>query len=333
MPSPWTLPKVSGLTCPGAVRTMRPMLRYFLYRVLWLIPTLLGMSLVLFLLMHLTPGSPLQPLGAANALPPDAQRNLAHAFGLDQPLWRQYLTFLWKAIHLDFGVSYVQNTRTVLEVIETGLPVSMELGGLALALAVAGGLSLGIVAAVNQNGPFDYLATFTAMLGVALPNFLLAFFLILAFVLGMHWLPHVRGLAEPRDYILPVIALALGPLAIIARYTRSSMVDVIRADYVRTARAKGLGERRVVLVHVLKNGLLPPITVIGPLLAAVLTGSPFVEFLFGVPGVGRYFLTSIQNRDYPMIMAVFLLYGLFLVVMNLLVDLAYGVVDPRIRFS
>jgi ABC-type dipeptide/oligopeptide/nickel transport system permease component len=171
------------------------------------------------------------------------------------------------------------------------------------------------------------------MLGVALPNFLLAIVLILVFVLGLHWLPHVRGLKEPADYVLPVIALTLGPLAIIARYTRSSIIDVIRSDYVRTARSKGLTEQRVVLVHVLKNGLIPPITVIGPLLAAVLTGSPFVEYLFSIPGVGRYFLTSIQSQDYPMIMGVFLLYGVFLIFMNLVVDVAYGFVDPRIRYS
>ena len=309
------------------------MLRYLVFRLLWIVPTLLGMSLILFTLAHLTPGSPLEPLGAANSLPPEAQKNLAHAFGLDRPLWQQYLTFLWKALHLDFGPSYSQTTRSVLEVIESGLPVSMEIGAIALALAVAGGIGLGIIAGVNQNGPFDYITTFLAMLGVAFPNFLLAILLILVFVLGLHWLPHVRGLREPQDYILPVIALGLGPMAIIARYTRSSIIDVIRSDYVRTARAKGLSEQRVVLVHVLKNGLIPPITIIGPLLAAVLTGSPFVEYLFGVPGVGRYFLTSIQNRDYPLIMGVFLLYGVFLVFMNLFVDLAYGVIDPRIRYE
>jgi ABC-type dipeptide/oligopeptide/nickel transport system permease component len=308
-------------------------LRYLVYRLLWVIPTLLGMSLVLFTLVHLTPGSPLQPAGAPNPLPPAMLQNLAHTYGLDKPLWQQYLTFVWRASHFDLGPSYTQNTRTVTEVIQSGLPVSMQIGGMALALAIIGGISLGVIAGVNQNGPFDYLTTFTAMLGVALPNFLLAVVLILIFVLGLHWLPHVRGLREPADYVLPVIALGLGPLAIIARYTRSSIIDVIRSDYVRTARAKGLTERRVVLVHVLKNGLIPPITVIGPLLAAVLTGSPFVEYLFGIPGVGRYFLTSIQNQDYPMIMGVFLMYGVFLIFMNLFVDLAYGVVDPRIRYS
>ncbi|MGI8553525.1 MAG: ABC transporter permease [Dehalococcoidia bacterium] len=310
------------------------MLRYTAYRILWMIPTLLGMSLILFALMHLTPGSPLDALVPnGNPLSPEQQKNLAHAFGIDKPVWQQYLIFLWKAIHLDFGVSFLQRTQTVREVVAHGLPISLLVGGYALALAIIGGLALGIFAAVNQNGPADYLTTFMAMLGVAFPNFLVAIFLILIFVIGLHWLPHVRGLEVPADYILPVIALGLGPLAIIARYTRSSMIDVIRSDYVRTARAKGLTERRVVMIHVLKNGLIPPITVIGPLIAAVLTGSPFVEKIFGIPGIGRYFLDSIISKDYPMIMAVFLLFGAFLVFVNLLVDLTYGLVDPRIRFS
>jgi peptide/nickel transport system permease protein len=309
------------------------MLRYTLYRVLWMIPTLLGMSLILFTLMHLTPGSPLQPLGNANPLPPDAQKNLAHAFGLDKPAWQQYLIFLWKAMHLDFGISFFQKTRTVREIVQTGLPVSIELGAWALGIAIFGGLTLGVVAAVNQNGPFDYLTTFLAMLGVALPNFLLAIFLILLFVLNLHWIPSVRFGNDPRDWILPVISLGLGPLGIIARYTRSSIIDVIRSDYVRTARSKGLSERRVILIHVLKNGLIPPLTIIGPIIAGILTGSPFVEYLFSVPGIGQYFLNSIIARDYPMIMAVFLLFGVFLVVMNLVVDLCYGFVDPRIQYS
>lgn len=309
------------------------MLRYIIYRLFWVIPTLLGMSLILFTLMHLTPGSPLQPLGNANPLPPDAQKNLAHAFGLDKPAWQQYLIFLWKAVHLDFGVSFFQQTRTVRQVIINQFPISLELGAWALGLAIFGGLGLGIAAAVNQNGPFDYLTTFLAMLGIAFPNFLLALLLILIFVLKLHWLPHVSGINGWRDWILPILALGLGPLALIARYTRSSMIDVIRSDYVRTARSKGMRERRVIFVHVLKNGLIPPITIIGPLIAGVITGSPFVEYIFSIPGIGQYFANSIIARDYPMIMAVFLLFGVILIGMNLLADLTYGLADPRIRFS
>lgn len=183
--------------------------RYIAWRLLQAIPTLLGMSLLLFVLMHLTPGSPLQPAGNANPLPPEAQQNLAHAFGLDKPLWRQYLLFLWKALHLDFGVSYFQETRTVREIIATQLPVSLELGALAFTFAIGGGLALGIFAAVNQNGPLDYLTSVLAMFGVACPNFLLAVLLILVFALALHWVPHVHGLSGPgglpqQSFLLPV---------------------------------------------------------------------------------------------------------------------------------
>jgi ABC-type dipeptide/oligopeptide/nickel transport system permease component len=171
------------------------------------------------------------------------------------------------------------------------------------------------------------------MLGVSLPNFVMAVVLITIFVLGLKLVPDTGGWRQPSDWILPTITLALGPLGIIARYTRSSMIDVIRSDYVRTARAKGLSGRRVILMHVLKNALIPPLTILGPIIAAVLTGSPFVEQIFRVPGMGRYFFESILARDYPVIMAVFLFFGVFLQLMNLVVDLLYGVVDPRIRFG
>ena len=309
------------------------MVRYSIHRLLQAIPTLLGMSLVLFALMHLTPGSPLQPAGNANPLPPDAQRNLAHAFGLDKPLWQQYLLFLWKALHLDFGVSYFQATRTVREIIATQLPVSLALGALALTFAAGGGLALGVLAAVNRNGPLDYLTSVLAMFGVACPNFLLAVLLILVFALALRWVPQVHGLSGLGGWVLPVIALGLGPLAILARYTRASLVETLNSDYVRTARAKGLAESRVILAHALKNALIPTVTVLGPLTAAVLTGSPFVETIFGIPGIGQFFLSSIQARDYPMIMGVYLVFGVFLVAANLVSDVACSILDPRIRLS
>ena len=204
---------------------------------------------------------------------------------------------------------------------------------MALAIAIVLGGALGILAAIHQNGPIDYACTFVAMLGVSLPNFVIAVLLIWVFVLIFKLIPMTGGWQTPADWILPTITLSLGPLAVIARYTRSSMIDVIRSDYVRTARAKGLDERRVVLIHVLKNALIPPLTILGPIIAAVLTGSPFVEIIFRVPGVGRYFVESITGRDYPVIMAIFIFYGVFLQVMNLVVDLLYGVADPRIRLG
>jgi ABC-type dipeptide/oligopeptide/nickel transport system permease component len=308
------------------------MLRYTVERILLIPPTLLAMSLVIFAVMHATPGSPLQPEGA-NPLSPAEQANLAQAWGLDRPLWEQYLIFLSKAVRLDFGVSYNYRTTPVTEIIARTFPVSLHLGTMAMLLAVVAGMALGILAAVNQNGPVDYACTFTAMLGVATPNFVLAVLLIIGFVMAIPLIPRTGGWASPVDWILPTVALAMAPLGTIARYTRSSMIDVIRADYVRTARAKGLDERRVMVGHVLKNALIPPVTILGPLFAALGTGSFFVEYIFRVPGMGRFFVQSLVARDYPMIMAVFLLYGAFLTLMTLAMDVVYAVLDPRIRFE
>jgi ABC-type dipeptide/oligopeptide/nickel transport system permease component len=309
-------------------------LRYIAERLIIMVPTIFALSIILFVMMRLTPGSPLQPLApGANALDPELQKNLAKAWGLDKPIPEQYVMYLNNAIHLDFGTSYVWRGRTVIEMLKPTFLVSTELGVVALALAIVVGGALGIIAAMNQNGPWDYLCTFVAMIGVSIPNFILAVLLIVILVLGLKLLPDTGGWQKPVDWVLPTITLAMGPLSIIARYTRSSMIDVIRSDFVRTARAKGMSERRVMLDHVLKNALIPPLTILGPLIAAVLTGSPFVELIFRVPGMGRYFIQSIVARDYPMIMAVFLFYGVFLQVMNLAVDLLYGVADPRIRYG
>jgi ABC-type dipeptide/oligopeptide/nickel transport system permease component len=309
------------------------MLRYTSFRVAWMVPTLLALSLITFIFMHATPGSPIQPDSANNPLTPAEQNVLKKAWGLDKPLWRQYFTFLGNAVRLNFGHSFTLKTRKVTDILKENILVSIELGVAALTLAVVGGLGLGIAAATNQNGPVDYLCSLTAMLGVAVPNFVLAIYLILFLVLGLHLIPHTGGWNDPVDVILPAIALAMAPLATIARYTRSSMIDVIRSDYVRTARAKGLTQRRVMLIHVTKNGLIPPLTIMAPIFAAVLTGSPAIETIFRVPGIGRYFVTSFTGRDYPMIMAIILLLGAFIAVLNLIVDLLYGVVDPRIRYS
>ncbi len=310
------------------------MARFVVERLIIMVPTIVVLSLILFVLMRLTPGSPLQPIAPnANPLNPEQQKNLAHEWGLDRPILEQYVTYVGRAVHLDFGNSYVYKSRSVMEILGPTFLVSLHLGVMALAIAILVGGTLGVVAAMNQNGPFDYLCTFVAMLGVSIPNFVLAVLLIVTFVLGLKLFPSTGGWRTPVDWVLPTITLSLGPLSVIARYTRSSVIDVIRSDYVRTARAKGLGERRVMLVHVLKNALIPPLTILGPLIAAVVTGSPFVEIIFRVPGMGRYFIQSITARDYPLIMAVFLFYGVFLQLMNLLVDLLYGVVDPRIRFG
>jgi ABC-type dipeptide/oligopeptide/nickel transport system permease component len=308
------------------------MVRYTVYRLLWIVPTVLAMALVTFLVMHATPGSPLDPVAeGANPLSPEAQKNLAAAYGLDKPLWKQFAIFLAKAVQGDFGQSFVYKTRTVTEILVETFPISLFLGSMALAIAISGGITLGMLAAVYQNRSWDYLCVSMATLGVSVPNFVLAVFLIVLFSFVIPLFP-TGGWGSPRDWVLPAVTLALGPLGIIARFTRSSMVEVIRSDYIRTARAKGLAEQPVILKHVFKNALIPVVTLLGPMFAAVGTGSFFVESIFRVPGMGRFFVLSMTGRDYPMIMAVVLLYGVFLALMNLLVDLTYGFIDPRIRY-
>jgi peptide/nickel transport system permease protein len=306
------------------------MMPYLIRRILWLIPTLLAMALVTFLVMHATPGSPLEPEGGNNPLSPAEQKNLAAKYGLDRPLWEQFGRFLLNALRGDFGQSYVYKTRSVAEILRDAFPVSLRLGALALAIATGLGVVLGVLAAVHQNSFWDYFSVTTAMVAVSIPNFVMAVFLILLFSFLIPLFP-TGGWGGPRDWVLPTVTLSLAPMAIIARYTRASMLEVIRADYIRTARAKGLAETAVVAKHVLKNAFIPVITLLGPLFAAVGTGSFFVESIFRVPGMGRFFVISMTGRDYPMIMAVVLCYGVFLAVMNLIVDLLYGVLDPRIR--
>jgi ABC-type dipeptide/oligopeptide/nickel transport system permease component len=290
------------------------------------------MALVTFLVMHATPGSPLDPVAeGANALSPEAQKNLAAAYGLDKPLYVQFGIFLQKAVQGDFGTSFVYKTRTVAEIMVETFPISLLLGSMALTLAVVGGLTLGVLAAVYQNRSWDYVSVSVATLGVSVPNFVLAVFLIVIFSFILPIFP-TGGWNSPKDWVLPTVTLALAPMGIIARFTRSSMLEVIRSDYIVTARAKGLAETPVILKHVLKNDFIPVVTLLGPMFAAVGTGSFFVESIFRIPGMGRFFVLSMTGRDYPMIMAVVLIYGAFLALMNLVVDLLYGILDPRIRY-
>lgn len=309
------------------------MLQYALHRIAWLIPTLLAMALVTFIIMHATPGSPLDPQAPnANPLSPELQRNLAEKYGLDKPLYIQFLTFLKNIVRLDFGFSYIYKTRTVSEIIAGTFPISLHLGIMAFVFAAVGGIVLGTLAAVNQNSWIDYLCVFLATTGVSVPVFVTGILLILVFAINLGALP-VSGWDSPRNWILPTLTLGLPELGIVARYTRASVLEVVRADYTRTARAKGVAEQTVVIRHVLKNALIPVVTYIGPLLAAIGTGSFFVELIYSVPGMGKFFVLSMSGRDYNMIMAVILLYGAFLGVMNLVVDLAYGLLDPRIKYG
>jgi len=313
------------------------MMQFILKRVLWFFPTILAVAGVTFVIMNLTPGSPFQPAGANN-LREDVLKQIEKQYGLDKPLPVRFVIYLGKAVRGDFGESYARRPQKVNDIMRRSIPVSLHLGAMALALATVGGLILGVLAAVNQNGIIDYFSSIFAILAFSVPSFVLGILLLLLFVI---WIPEwtgwrffrVGGWDSPRDWILPTIALGAGPFAQLARYTRSSMIDVIRSDYVRTARAKGLAEQKVILKHVLKNALIPVITLIGPLFAALGTGSFFVEQVFRVPGIGKFFVTSMSTKDHPMIMAVVLLYGVFLAVMNLVVDVLYGVIDPRIRLG
>ena len=323
------------------------MLRYTVERTLWLIPTLLAMALIVFVVMHLTPGSPLQPMAAnANPMSLQEQERLAAKYGLDKPLYEQFATYIWNVVHLDFGISYQFRDREISTIIAQTFPISLVLGTLSLIFAVTIGLALGIVAAIRQNTWVDYVATTLSMVTVSTPNFVVGILLIVIFSLGVRWLPIAMTTGSDfnpwsLDYwsqnwlywLMPIVTLGVGPLATIARYTRASMLDVIRSDFVRTARAKGLLETAVVMRHVLKNALIPVVTVIGPLFAAVGTGTFVVEVVYSIPGMGKFFVNSMISRDYNMIMAVLLIYGFFLTIMNIVVDLVYGFLDPRIRYN
>ncbi len=310
------------------------MLRFALNRIFWLIPTLLAMAAITFGIMHATPGS---PFNVSDKQRPEDIARLEALYGLDKPLPEQFVRYVWNALHFDFGISYSARPQTVNDIIGRTFPISLHLGIMALVFAIVIGMLLGVLAAVNQNGWIDYFSVTLAILFYSMPSFVMGFLLILIFAvylpdLGLNLGFRVGGWERPQDWILPTIALGAAPLATLARYTRSSMIEVIRSDFVRTARAKGLTDQGVVSKHVLKNALIPVVTLIGPIFAAVGTGSFFVEEVFNIPGMGKFFVTSMQTKDQTMILAVVLIYGVFLAVMNLLVDLIYGLIDPRIRY-
>jgi len=310
------------------------MLRFALNRIFWLIPTLLAMAAITFGIMHATPGS---PFNVSDKQRPEDIARLEALYGLDKPLPEQFVRYVWNALHFDFGISYSARPQTVNDIIGRTFPISLHLGFMALLFAIVIGMLLGVLAAVNQNGWIDYFSVTLAILFYSMPSFVMGFLLILIFAvylpdMGINLGFRVGGWERPQDWILPTIALGAAPLATLARYTRSSMIEVIRSDFVRTARAKGLTDQGVVSKHVLKNALIPVVTLIGPIFAAVGTGSFFVEEVFNIPGMGKFFVTSMQTKDQTMILAVVLLYGVFLAVMNLLVDLIYGLIDPRIRY-
>jgi len=307
------------------------MTQYVVRRVLLLFPTLLAVYTITFVLIHAIPGS---PFDAGDKASDETIKRLAHSYGADQPLYRQYLTYLWNILHGRFGPSYVQQNRDVSEIIRNFFPVSIQLGILAMILAVVIGLSLGIFSAVRQNTFADYFSTFGAIIGVSTPSYVIAALLILLLANTLHLVPTGgwNGMFS-KQAIIPAFALALGPAAILARYTRSSLLDVLRQDYVRTARAKGLTDRVTIIRHALRNALIPVVTVMALSFANVITGSFFIEVTCNVPGLGRYFINSISGRDYPVVFGTVLLFAAVIAVMNLIVDLLYGVLDPRIAYA
>jgi oligopeptide transport system permease protein len=311
------------------IRAVRP---YIVRRLLFVLPTLLAVYTITFAIMHATPGG---PWGRGDKpLQPQALANLNARYHLNDPLWKQYVSYLGNAVHGDLGPSYADRSRDVSDIIGDFLPVSLQLGAVAAILGFATGIPLGVIAAVKQNTWIDYLATFAATAGVATPSYVMVTVLIFVLALTLHLVPTGGwdGIASPRA-VIPALALAAAPAAALARYARSSALDVLRQDYVRTARAKGLHPAMVMRRHVLRNALNPVLTIAGIVIADLITGSFFVETVAGVPGIGRYFVTAASGRDYPVLMALTLLYALAIVLANLAVDVGYGLLDPRVSFA
>jgi len=304
---------------------------YILRRALWLVPVVFAVSLITFLLMHLAPGSPFQQ-NAEKVLSADLIERLDHHFGLDKPIWQQYLNWLGGILTGDLGPSYIIRGRDVQDLFGDRIWISVQLGLMAFGLAVVLGIPLGMVAAMNHNRWPDYAATFISVIGIATPSFVLAALLAMLFSDTLHWLPS-GGWKSPGSWVLPTVALSTYGTAQLGRFTRASMLEVMRHDYVLTARSKGLREGTIMLVHMVRNASIPVVTVLGPLLAALVTGSFVVETIFSIPGLGRMFITGIAQRDYGVIMSVTVFYAVVIAVMNLVVDIVYAWVDPRIRYG
>jgi len=306
------------------------MARYLLLRLIGIVGVIWLIGTITFCLMHAIPGGPWDETKAT--LPPEIKENIKRKYGLDRPLYEQYVGYWANLVRGDLGIPYSSPTETVTGIISRSWPVSIQLGLFAIALAFALGLPLGIIAALRQNSWIDQLATALATFGIVTPNFVLAILLIWLFSRTLGLLP-VGGWESPKHMILPVVTFAMGPMAITARYTRSAVLEVMHSDYVRTARAKGLLNHTVVLRHILRNALIPMITVLAPMAGLLVTGSIFVESIFRVPGIGRFFSQSITQRDYPLIMGLTLFYSVIVAVAFLITDLLYVAVDPRIDLT
>lgn len=305
------------------------MLRYALLRLLGAIPTLLLVIALAFLMVHAAPGGPFDD---ERVLPPEIEANIAAAYQLDQPLPQQFLHYLSGLLRGDLGPSYRYRDRTVGELIGSAFPLSLQLGAMAMLLATVVGVSAGTFAALRKDSLLDRLVMAFAMTGISIPVFVIAPVLVLVLAVQLQWLPAGwTGSNGTGRYILPVVSLALPQIAYIARLTRASMIEVLESDFVRTARAQGLGTAGVVRLHALKPAMLPVLSYMGPAIAAILTGSVVVEEIFGIPGLGQHFVRGALNRDYTLVLGIVIFYATLVLLLNLLVDLLYGAIDPRIR--
>lgn len=304
------------------------MLRYALLRVLGAVPTLLLVIAIAFLMVHAAPGG---PFDTERVLPADIQANVERAYHLDEPLPAQFVRYLGGLLRGDLGPSYRYRDYTVAELIGAALPLSIRLGAMAVGLALVIGIGAGLTAALNKNTWLDRLVSGLAMLGISVPVFVVAPLMVLVFAVLLNWLPASwTGGSGPDRAVLPVIALALPQIAYIAKLARASMIDVLNSDFVRTAKAQGLSTFSIVRYHAIKPAMLPVISYLGPAIAGVLTGSVVVEEVFGIPGVGQLFIRGALNRDYTLVLGITIFYAVIVLVLNLVVDLLYGLLDPRI---
>jgi oligopeptide transport system permease protein len=304
------------------------MLKFVVRRVLWTIPIILLVILMTFFMMRAIKGSPFRR--SDKAVPPAVLANLNRKFGLDKPWYVQYVRYVKDVATLDLGPSLVLRDQNVNDIVRQHFPVSAELGGFAMLLAMLIGIPLGIVSALRVNSVFDYTGQFISNLGYAIPSFFTATLLIYFFAAKWRFFP-TNGWDTASSKVLPVIALSLFPLTYFARLVRGQMLETLQQDYVRTAKAKGLRWRRVVVVHVLRNSLIPAITAAGPILGGLVTGSFIIENIFAIPGIGRYYVTSVEGRDYSTVMGITVLLSILIIVANMFVDIMYGILDPRTR--
>ena len=305
------------------------MFRFIARRLLQVIPVLFVIITATFFMVRFVPGG---PFTAERAIPPEILKNLEAHYGLDQPLWRQYLNYLGRIARGDLGPSFKYANRSVNEIIGDKLPVSLELGGLALVIALLIGLPLGVLAAVRRNSWLDYLASTAGMLGICVPTFVLGPLLVLWFAIHLRWV-NASGWYDATDRVLPALTLGFVYAAYLMRLTRGGMLEVLNQDYIRTARAKGASETRIVLRHALRGGLLPVVSFLGPAIAGILTGSFVIETIFQIPGLGREFVNSAFNRDYTLVLGTVILYATLIVACNLVVDVVQVWLNPKLKFE